>query len=100
MYKKALLSIPLLFLLGACSSDEERNTATVTEEERISQNNSDSCHGTTLEGYAGPELVNIGTKMDKDEILEMINKGGRGMPAGIIKGEEAENVAAWLAEKK
>ena len=101
MYKKALLSIPLIFSLAACSSDEETNdTANVTEEERIYQNNCASCHGKTLEGYAGPELVNIGNKMSKDEILETINKGANGMPAGIIKGEEAEKVAEWLAGKK
>ena len=101
MYRKALLSIPLIFSLAACSSDEETNdTANVTEEERIYQNNCASCHGKTLEGYAGPELVNIGSKMSKDEILETINKGANGMPAGIIKGEEAEKVSEWLAGKK
>ena len=101
MYRKALLSIPLIFSLAACSSDEDTNdTANVTEEERIYQNNCASCHGKTLEGYAGPELVNIGSKMSKDEILETINKGANGMPAGIIKGEEAEKVAEWLAGKK
>ena len=101
MYKKALLSIPLIFSLAACSSDGETNdTAKVTEEERIYQNNCASCHGKTLEGYAGPELVNIGNKMSKDEILETINKGANGMPAGIIKGEEAEKVAEWLSAKK
>ena len=101
MYKKALLSIPLIFSLAACSSDEETNdTAKVTEEERIYQNNCASCHGKTLEGYAGPELVSIGNKMSKDEILKTINRGANGMPAGIIKGEEAEKVAEWLSAKK
>lgn len=100
MYKKAWLFIPLLLLLGACSSNEETNTANVTEEERIYQNNCASCHGKTLEGYAGPELVNIGSKLNKDEIVEVINNGSNGMPAGIIKGEEAEKVAEWLSEKK
>ena len=101
MYKKALFSIPLIFMLAACSSnDEASDTANVSEEERIYQNNCASCHGKTLEGYAGPELVNIGNKMSKDEILETINKGANGMPAGIIKGEEAEKVAEWLAAKK
>ena len=101
MYKRALLSLPLIFSLAACSSDDETNdTAKITEEERIYQNNCASCHGKTLEGYAGPELVSIGNKMSKDEILETINKGANGMPAGIIKGEEAEKVAEWLSAKK
>ena len=39
-------------------------------------------------------------KMSKDEIMETINKGANGMPAGIIKGEEAEKVAEWLSAKK
>ena len=38
--------------------------------------------------------------MSKEDILEIIDTGGQGMPDDIIQGEEAEKVAAWLAEKK
>ena len=46
-------------------------------------------------------LMAVGGKYSKDEILDIIKNGkGGGMPAGVIQGEEAEMVAAWLAEKK
>lgn len=100
MYKKALILAGLFFSLTACSSDNEESQKPQTEEEKIYANNCASCHGNALEGYAGPKLEDIGNKMSKEEILETINNGAKGMPAEIIQGEEAEKVAAWLAEKK
>lgn len=101
MYKKALLLAGLVFSLTACSSgNEEESQKPQTEDEKIYANNCASCHGNALEGYAGPKLEDIGNSMSKDEILDIINNGAKGMPAGIIKGEDAEKVAAWLAEKK
>ncbi len=101
MYKKALVLAGLVLSLTACSSgNEEETQKPQTEEEKIYANNCASCHGNALEGFAGPKLADIGNSMSKDEILETINNGAKGMPAGIIKGEDAEKVAAWLAEKK
>ena len=101
MFKKALLLTSLVMTLTACSSgNNEESQKPQTEEEKIYANNCASCHGNALEGYAGPKLNDVGSKMSKDEILTIINNGAKGMPAGIIKGEDAEKVAAWLSEKK
>ena len=101
MYKKVLILAGLALSLTACSSgNEEESQNPQTEEEKIYANNCASCHGNALEGYAGPRLDDVGSKMSKEDILEIIDTGGQGMPDDIIQGEEAEKVAAWLAEKK
>lgn len=58
------------------------------------------CHGGNLEGGSGPALNNVGSRLSKEEILNVIKNGRPGMPAGLLKGDEAENVAAWLADQK
>lgn len=59
-----------------------------------------SCHGVDLSGGAGPGLQQVGSKLSKDEIAGIITNGKGAMPPGMLKGEDAEIVAAWLAEKK
>lgn len=59
-----------------------------------------SCHGENLQGKIGPNLQHIGSKWSKKQILHQITNGGGGMPAGVIKGQKAQKVAAWLAAKK
>lgn len=66
----------------------------------VFKENCASCHGENLEGKNGPELDHIGKEMSKDDIKKQIKDGGGGMPAEIIKGDEADNVAGWLADKK
>ncbi|MGO4888829.1 c-type cytochrome [Anaerobacillus sp. MEB173] len=51
------------------------------------------CHGPNMEGGAGPAL----TGLDYDHILDVIENGATGMPGGLVSGEEAENLAAWIA---
>lgn len=58
------------------------------------------CHGGNLEGGSGPKLSDVGSRLSKDEILDAIVNGRTGMPPGLLKGDEAENVAAWLADQK
>ncbi|MFP3381571.1 cytochrome c, partial [Bacillus sp. SIMBA_069] len=57
-------------------------------------------HGQTLEGAVGPNLQKIGGQLNKDQILEVLNKGKGAMPPGLVKGADAETLAAWLADKK
>lgn len=77
------------------------DTVDVAAAEESYQANCSSCHGGNLEGVANfPALETIGERMDKEAILEKIKVGGGGMPPEIIEGEEAENVAAWLATMK
>lgn len=59
-----------------------------------------SCHGGNLEGLSGPQLSDVGSRLSQDEILDAILNGRPGMPPGLLQGDEAENVAAWLAEQK
>ncbi|MBB6674116.1 menaquinol-cytochrome c reductase cytochrome b/c subunit [Cohnella nanjingensis] len=62
-----------------------------------------ACHGTDLEGQAGPMLAGIGDKLSKDEIVNTITNGkGEGMPSfkGTLSDAEIEKVATWLSEQK
>ncbi|GAB7386694.1 hypothetical protein BSNK01_05300 [Bacillaceae bacterium] len=69
--------------------------------EKVYQQNCMSCHGQNLEGGAGPKLSDVGARMSKEEILQIIQNGKPPrMPGGLVSGQEAENLAAWLATKK
>lgn len=59
-----------------------------------------ACHGQNLEGTVGPNLQTVGSRLSKDEILDILQNGRGTMPGGLVKGEDAETLAAWLADKK
>lgn len=61
-----------------------------------------SCHGTDLQGGAGPNLQKVGIKLSDEQIFKKIESGGGMMPAfkTQLKEEEVANLARWLAEKK
>ena len=73
---------------------------TAASAEQIYKQNCASCHGQDLSGGVGPNLQKVGSKYSKEQIKEIIVKGRGAMPAGIIKGEDADKVAEWLASKK
>lgn len=79
---------------------QEKKQEAKADPEDIFKENCASCHGENLEGGNGPELDKIGKKLSKDDIHDQIKNGGGGMPAGIIKGDEADAVAKWLSKKK
>ncbi|MCF6411020.1 c-type cytochrome [Pseudalkalibacillus salsuginis] len=100
-------SLFLVIGLAACGGGEEENggneegggggSVDVAAAEKSFEQNCASCHGQNLEGRGNaPSLEAVGKEMSQDEILQKIQNGGGGMPGGLIKGEEAENVAAWL----
>lgn len=95
----ALLFGALILFLAACSGGDE-SAEKVSEEQAIVNKNCITCHGDNLEGRNGPALDKIGSELSEDEILTVIQEGKPGMPGNLIEGEEAEKVAAWLAEKK
>ncbi|RSL30788.1 cytochrome c [Salibacterium salarium] len=113
--KKSILAIvgSAVLVLGACGGggeDEAGDTGGgdgngdgggATYDAQAAEESYDSnclqCHGENLEGKNGPELS--GNDLSQDEVLTMIENGGSGMPAGIIEGDEAENVAAWIADQ-
>lgn len=107
--KKFLMAITgsAVLILGACGGGEEDTGESGGDEgggetfdaaaaEESYQANCAQCHGENLEGMSGPELPGDNSQED---VLEMIEHGGSGMPDNIIEGEEAENVAAWVAEQ-
>ncbi|MDE5414074.1 c-type cytochrome [Alkalihalobacterium chitinilyticum] len=59
-----------------------------------------SCHGGNLEGGMGgnaPALA--GGAYTYDEIVHVLAEGVGPMQPGIVEGEEAENLAAWIADQ-
>lgn len=111
--KKFLLGLTLTsaFLLAACGGDDAADTTTDTpsdsadtasvDAEAVANQKCISCHGGNLEGQGNfPALNDVGSRLSEEEILTIILEGRGAMPGGIIQGEEAEAVAAWLAEKK
>lgn len=59
-----------------------------------------ACHGSSYEGGAGPSLVGVGEKHSQEEIQDIVVNGKGGMPPGLVPQENAEAMAAWLAEIK
>lgn len=84
----------------APAEEEADEGAQNTAAEGIYSQSCASCHGQNLEGNIGPELSAIGSKLSKDEILNVIKNGQGSMPPNLIQGEDAEAVAEWLANKK
>jgi cytochrome c551 len=59
-----------------------------------------ACHGADLKGQVGPNLYNVHTKYNKEQIVEILKNGKPGgMPAGLVPGQE-EAVAAYLMNLK
>jgi cytochrome c550 len=88
-------------LYYAGQDGEEHEGEVLTDPEEIYASNSCiACHGGNLEGVSGPNLTEVGKRKSKEEILAIIQNGANGMPAGIIKGEQADIVAEWLANMK
>ncbi|HJV45018.1 MAG TPA: cytochrome c [Bacillota bacterium] len=76
------------------------NTANASAADNTFKQNCAACHGVDLKGAVGPDLTKVGSRLNKDQILEVINKGRNAMPGGVIKGADADAVATWLAAKK
>lgn len=69
--------------------------------EQVVQQNCTSCHGQNLEGQGNfPPLNDVGSRLSEEEIRTIIDEGQGAMPPDIIEGEEADAVAAWLAEQQ
>lgn len=106
MNKKLLAAIfGSVLVLGACGGGgeekpKEEGTSSVVDAEAVVQASCISCHGGNLEGASAPAIDKIGAKLSEEEIKDVILDGQGGMPGGIIKGDDADAVAAWLADKK
>lgn len=106
MNKKMLgILLGTTLMLTACGGGDESkeqgdSTQTASAEEKLYERSCAGCHGNNLEGGAGPGLTNVGSKLSKEDIETIIAEGKGIMPSQVLKGEDASNVAAWLAEKK
>ncbi len=119
--KKAWLA--LLFgsalVLGACgdggdeatdggstndNTTDEQTTDGGTEAnkgEELVMSSCTTCHGGNLQGMGNtPALSDVGSRLSEEEILDVILNGRGAMPGGLLKGEDAEAAAAWLAQQK
>ncbi|HLS59593.1 MAG TPA: cytochrome c [Virgibacillus sp.] len=83
-------------------SEEEANEegeAMNMDAEEVYKNSCANCHGADLTGESAPDLTEVGSRLSKDEIEEIIIHGtDGGMPEGLVEDEQAEALAEWLAE--
>jgi cytochrome c550 len=106
-----VFGIGLMFLLsfkGLGDMDElakEKEGGAETEQvvrapEDIYTGSCVSCHGDAYQGGMGPALTGVGDRYSKDEIKDIVVNGKGNMPAGMVKPEEADAMAEWLANIK
>ena len=107
--KKAMLTLVFgsAIFLAACGGGGEKNatgnkeTAAEPDGQAIAMKSCVTCHGGELQGMgSAPALKDVGSRLSEKEILDVINNGRGAMPAGLIKGADAEAVAKWLATQK
>ncbi|MGV2622125.1 UNVERIFIED_CONTAM: cytochrome c [Halobacillus marinus] len=80
--------------------EQQEETVDANPEEMF-QSKCSSCHGGDLSGGAGPNLQEVGSRYSAEEIEDIIVNGkGSAMPPGLYTGEQATQLAEWLAEKK
>ena len=114
--KKAWLALVFgsaLFLAACGGGNEEGNDTKTTDEtagtgetaaadgEALVKEGCVMCHGGNLQGMGNtPALADVGGRLTEEEILDVILNGKNQMPPGLLKGEDAEAAAAWLATQK
>ncbi|MFF2482396.1 c-type cytochrome [Paenibacillus sp. NPDC058071] len=61
-----------------------------------------ACHASDLQGKVGPDLRQVGERLNETQIAKQIREGGEKMPAyqTRLTDEEIETVARWLASLK
>lgn len=57
-----------------------------------------SCHAVDLSGRVGPDLRDVGTKLNEEQLFNVIHDGLRGMPAykKRLSTEEIDAMVQWL----
>ncbi|BDG80714.1 MULTISPECIES: cytochrome c550 [Bacillus] len=108
----AVLGIGLTFFLSVKGLDDSREIASGGESksaekddanaspEDIYKANCISCHGENYEGVSGPSLKGVGNKKDVAEIKTKIEKGGNGMPSGLVPADKLDDMAEWVSKIK
>lgn len=103
------VAVPLAVIAARGESEGavgKLRTAELTEQEEqgksLFRQNCWSCHdldAAGAKGVTGPDLDELGT-LDRARVLNAIERGGTGqrrMPAGLLEGEEARDVATYVA---
>ncbi len=110
------VGIPILYVLlglvvpaaviasqqGSIGGTGSLGSKELEEGKELFRENCAACHSLgaiQAKGVTGPNLDRLGT-MDEQRVLNAIKNGGTGklqMPAGILDGENAEAVAAYVA---
>jgi cytochrome c551 len=85
---------------GTDTTGGETTTADAGDAEKLYNQKCSSCHGGDLTGGVGPALDTAGANLSKEDIEGIIANGQGAMPAGLLSGDEASQVAEWLAAKK
>lgn len=107
----AWVMVSILFsgILAACESGTEAvstpnsfNDPQWQEAAGIYKQQCISCHAADMSGRVGPNLQQIGSKLDREKIAATIGNGRGGMPAfkKILNPDEINMLAEWLASKK
>jgi cytochrome c551/c552 len=86
-----ILSIKEVFSETVTSTDQAYS-------QELLQDSCISCHGTDLEGGAGPALQHVSDSYTKEEIAAIIQYGRGIMPGGLVSPEDAERLAEYLIE--
>ncbi|MDQ0254558.1 mono/diheme cytochrome c family protein [Evansella vedderi] len=115
MKKLLVAMLGAVLLLGACGGNGDEPEAPVddttdTEEtaggddveltydasngEAVYQGRCAGCHGGTFEGASAPGIIGL----SYEEIMTAIETGPGTMPPDLVTGEDATDVAAWIAD--
>lgn len=81
----------------ANNNNESTDTAAAEE---LFKNNCASCHGDDLTSGFAPELDQIGSKYDADDIESIIEDGKGQMKPVDVPDEDRSEIAQWLADKE
>ncbi|SDO45849.1 c-type cytochrome [Alkalicoccus daliensis] len=79
----------------AANNEESGGEVDLANGEELYEGNCASCHGGDLSGGTGPALEGY----SEDEIVSAIQEGPGSMPENLVEGQDAEDVAAWVADQ-
>ncbi len=124
----ALLAIAVIFAVSACGGNNngaDNNTASpsptqtqtpggspagtppgnaagTVDATALYQQNCLACHAADMSGGMGPELQTVGSRLQQDQIADIIAQGQGRMPAfaGTLSDADIQALAAWLATQK
>jgi cytochrome c551 len=83
---------------GGASTGGGGASGDVAKGQTLFQDNCASCHVTEKGAAAtvGPNLADLAPSLTEQRILDQIKNGGGPMPAGLVSGQDAKDVAAYV----